>query len=93
MAKSPISDELRESILVILNKKREVAGKKKGVLNIRAGDKRGEIVYVALAMNISCMVYEDDTFFYFKWPFGNLQQRAGKDDFLSELTQKLPRAR
>jgi hypothetical protein len=89
LERSPISDELRESILLVLNKNRVVTGRDKGVLNVRAGERPGEIVYVAPEMNISCMVYEDDTFLTFEWPFGNRKQRARKRDFLSELAQKL----
>lgn len=63
-------------------------GKEKGVLDIKAGNKPGEIIYVAVEMNISCIVSEDDVFFWFDWEYGK-KQRARKEDFLSELSQKL----
>ncbi|MCX6721044.1 MAG: hypothetical protein NT026_00335 [Candidatus Staskawiczbacteria bacterium] len=88
MRKTPVSDELRESILAVLNKRREAVGRERGVLNIRAGAKPGEIVYVALEMNISCIVSEDEAFFWFHWEYGK-KQKARKGAFLSELSQKL----
>ena len=89
LPKIPVSDELRSSIISVLRKRIRIAGKEKGVLDIRAGDETGEIVYVALEMNVSCMVYEDDLFFHFEWQFGGDKQRARKGDFLSELSEEL----
>jgi hypothetical protein len=88
VTKTPVSDELRESILLVLNQRRQKVGRKMGVLDIRPGLRPGEIVYVAPEMNISCMVSQDNQYFYFEWEYG-ASQKARKDKFLAELAQKL----
>jgi hypothetical protein len=88
VTKTPVSDELRESILLVLNQRRQKVGREMGVLDIRAGLRPGEIVYVAPEMNVSCMVSQDECFFYFHWEYG-MSQKARKNKFLAELTQKL----
>ena len=89
MIKIPVSNELRELILLVLNNERKATskGKQKGLLDIKSGIDQGEIIYVMLEMNISCRVCEDEDFFYFDWPSGR-RHRARKEEFLAELSQK-----
>ena len=85
----PVSNDLRESILIVLNNERKNSGKgkRKGLLDIKSGIDQGEIVYVMVEQNISCQITEDKLYLYFSWPSGR-KHRARKDEFLSELAQK-----
>jgi len=86
----PVSDEIRESILSVLKHRLETHGRNRGVVNVKPGNKPGEIVYVSPEMNTSCMASEDNDYFYFDWPSGR-RRRAQKDKFLSERASKLAR--
>jgi len=82
-------DKLRISIISALKAQKKITGKERGVLDIKAGNRTGEIVYVANEMNISCMVSEDDVSLYFVWQNGKIQ-RVLKEKLLknpSELSQ------
>ena len=88
LKETPVLDELRDLIIEVLKKQQHKSGREKGVLDIKAGPRPGEIIYVLREMNIECIVTDDSEYLHFSWPTGR-RQKTPRNTFLENVSAKL----
>jgi hypothetical protein len=88
MEKVLISEEVREAMIASLNTRAKKDGYK-NYLQVKKGDLLGQIIYVLAEMNISCTVFEDESFFYREFASGTCR-KISKQDFFNHAASESP---